>query len=834
MAQYVTKFEAWRTATFAQDDNAVAPAGWTPRYGGFSADSKRVAMPTGPVKKYGWSSRSVFFGYQWAAGMGASWDVVDADASRANAEILMGVRAVPDIDYFLPDGFGTEVNDIGAAFVRGQTLKTHYAAVITNTVAPSVLLYRLSSGGATLLLGSAAVTVDASGLYYLRLRANGSTISAKGWGRDAEEPSSWTVSVTNAQIAAAGYCGVLFGCVEFASVGTNGDTALMPQTLVSANAQLAAAVTGGKPVLLTCDLEAPGYTGSPTVAGRVFRRYSNLPYNTGSIAPLAGEVYDARMKAIPSVAREMLDLTGGIVKVGGADVQLANGDGALDDLFRMRLFRMSAVCRIGLPTWPWYDLLPYHQGVIQDVSDDGGQTVTLAVDGTARELDGDVTLTYSTTGVNDKKPLPQQYGGSRNLSPTLVDSSLLRYQYGTSNRSVGAVRDRGVLLTTTNITLVAFDAAADWMESSAAHNLLVGDPYTLTGTPPSPLNTATTYFVQSVVTTSRFTASATRGGALINLTGTTGAITATAVLQPWINSVTAGAIELSRQPVGQVTLDVSGTTASFVDLLAVLGLSQAKCAIQPGYNANALFNLFFDERTSRMSVIDDMAARGVPVTFSRSGALAWRKINFANIEATFTEADCFGAPKLTKTLQPTAGRVGEPNWTVQSPTDLAGSVTPANVALYGLPQYYLITALGIDYQQGLWWGGLVDDPALYRDTLPDKSVGGIAATNVLTGTGYTTLNSNDGRQRAAGVYEITVAFKSVLLDCGDVVKLTHRRHFFRDVINEIDVSPERPATAIGAQRQPSLAVVTKIVDDLANSRQTLTLYRPMPTLFPAS
>jgi hypothetical protein len=229
-----------------------------------------------------------------------------------------------------------------------------------------------------------------------------------------------------------------------------------------------------------------------------------------------------------------------------------------------------------------------------------------------------------------------------------------------------------------------------------------------------------------------------------------------------------------------------------------------------------------------------MAARGRPVTFMRNGAMAWRPINFNAVEATFAEADCFGIPRLTKTLQPTAGRVGEPNWTVQSPSDLAGSVTPANVALYGQPQYYLVTALGIDYQQGLWVGGLTDDPALYRDTLPDKSVGGIPSTVTLTGTGYTTLNSSEGRQRAAGVYEVTVAFKSVLLDCGDVVKLTHRRHFFKDVVNQIDVSPERPATAINAQQQPSLAIVTKIVDDPATSRQVLTLYRPFPTLFPAS
>lgn len=841
MAQYLTKFEAWRTATFAQDDNAAQPAGWTGRFGESALNASRIATPyegsTG-AKLYSASNRAVIF-KDVAFRAGFAWDLIDPDANRGNVEILAGAQNCYSTSFFALTTSTT--NQLISVFLRGSNAATTYYAA--EVVANNLRVWKVVAGAAT-SLASVTVSTSSTAPNLLRFRANGTTLQARAWPIDSIEPTTWPISITDTSIAAAGYVGVRCGLTDLFSVGTNGDAAPTPKMLAAANAELVSAINGGKPVLLTCDIEVPGFTGSTTVAGRVFRRYSNMAFDSGSVAPVAGEVYSARLDAIPAVSRDMNEL-GGVVKVGGADLRLANGDGALDDLFRMRLFRMAAVCRIGLPGWPWYDLLPYHQGVIQDVSDDGGQTVTIAIDGTAREFDGDVSLTYSTSGVNDKKPLPQQNGGTRNVSPTLVDATTLTYQYHTgADRTIADVRDRGVSLNAVvSRSIVALDAAADTLQTSAAHPWIVGDWVKLSGPGalPAPLAVGTVYEIKSVPASDKFTLTATRGGALIDLTGVSGALSCGASQRLYVDYLGGGGIFaptgcviLCRQPAGQITMDVNNSSISYTDLLKIIGLAASKSTLSASYPSGSPFNLFLRDRATRMTVVEEMSARGVPVTFSRSGALSWRKINFANIEGTFTEADCFGVPKLTKTLQPTAGRVGEPNWTVQSPTDLAGSVTPANVALYGLPQYYLITALGIDYQQGLWWGGLVDDPALYRDTLPDKSVGGIAATNVLTGTGYTTLNSNEGRQRAAGVYEITVAFKSVLLDCGDVVKLTHRRHFFKDVVNEIDVSPERPATDIGAQRQPSLAVVTKIVDDPANSRQVLTLYRPMPTLFPVS
>jgi hypothetical protein len=828
MASYLTKFDAWRTATSTQDDAATTPAAWTPRaLGGLAPLAERYSQPDSAVKIYGWSNRSVTF-YGSTVPACTTWDLIDGDPDRAQAEVLVGLRA----------GYGA-----CEPVVRQQSgAATYYYARFDPATGGTLSLWKTVAGVDT-SLGSTSVAADASGLYYLRLRAAGNTIQARCWGRDALETSATLVSATDSTIGGAGAVGMRQGVIEFFSISTRGTSAIKPATLQAANSDLARAMITGKQVVMLCDIEVPAYTGSATVAGRVVRRYSNVTFDTnstpaaqGSPAPANGLMYSARLKAIPTVAREMADLSGGVVKVGGADIELDNADGALDELFRMRLFRMPVVCRIGLPSWPWYDFLPYHQGVIQDVADRDSNTLVLGVDGSARELDGEVPLTYSTTGPNAGRMLPQQAGAMHNITPVLTDATLLRYQFAkTGGIAATEVRDRGSPLVTRAIPLTAVDVAADWVESAADHGLLVGDPVVFSSGLPAPLVVGVNYFVATVVTARRFTVSATRGGGALDLTGTTGAITCTATYQPWIYSLTGGGVELSKKPEGMVTMDLDiGNTTSRIKLMLLAGFPEAKTAMFAGGFYVVPGNIYVKDRQSRMTVIESMAAAGVPVTFNRSGAMAWRAINFANVETVITEADCLGVPRLLKTLQPASGRVGEPNWTVQNPSDLAGAVSAANVVLYGLPQYYLVTAVGIDMVQGLWWGGLVDDPALYRDTLPDKSVGGIASTVTLTSTGYTALNSSEARQRAAGIYEITTVFKSALLDCGDVVELTHRRHFFKRVTNENDISPERPATAIGAKQQPSLAVVIKIIDNPEQGRQTLTLYRPMPTYFPTN
>jgi hypothetical protein len=846
MTQYVTKFEAGRNGAFYQDDAADAPAGWTLRY---SPGDVVTRLPA-PAGSFGWSSRRAAY----PSGAGAStWSLIDADANRANVEVLTGGRALS----FVYPGAIVVIAE-ASVIVRGSAAaNTYYRFRLTIDASfPSIVVSKIIAGTSTTL--STVTPASGASLMWLRVRANGTSLQARAWARDAVEPTSWDVSITDSSITAAGYVGHMRGSHDFFSVGTNGDAAPKPRLLTAADTELCRGITSGQPVLCTLDFDVPAFTGSTSVAGRVTRNYSNLPYDTGAVQPMQGTVYSTRINKIPSVSREISEIGGGVAKVGGCDVAMANGDCSLDDLFRMSLFRQPATVRIGLPSWPWYDLLPYHQGVVQGVADNAGD-LTVQLDGTLRELDADVTITTSAAGTtNADKPLPQQYGYSQNITPVLVDAANLVYQYNDgANRIVWDVRDRGVSLASpTTLTLIAFDAAADMLTTSTAHGRAVGDLLAFSSGLPAPLVSYSVYEIKAVPAADKFTLTATRGGTVIDLTGTSGAISATAAVRLYvlngelgINAPTVGSIMLARQPVGQVTMDVSEQQtvfgpSSFPNYLSpkanfcrATGVAAAKFSIDHGTGSNAAQNLYLTDRRSRMSVLEDMAARGIPVTAARSGALSWRAIDFGTVAATLTEADCYGVPRLTKILQPSAGRVGIPNWTVQTPADLASSVSAADVAKWGKPQLALASALGVDYQWPVFWGGLSKDTSIYRDTMPDQSVGGIGSSISITSAGnggFTTLNSAAGRARAAQVFELAVATKSFLLDPADVVSLTHRRHFFKDVVNEVDVSPERLATAIGPQNQPSRAVITKIVDDPASGRQTLTLYRPMPVLFPAS
>ena len=236
----------------------------------------------------------------------------------------------------------------------------------------------------------------------------------------------------------------------------------------------------------------------------------------------------------------------------------------------------------------------------------------------------------------------------------------------------------------------------------------------------------------------------------------------------------------------------------------------------------------------RHKVVEDVALRGTPLVVSRSGSVTFRNVSLtATPRITLTEADCYGVPRLVKTLAATSARVGEPNWRQETATDLAGSVTAANIALYGGARWTDQLGHGVDSLAGVNVPGLVDDPALPREAQADTVVPGIGVPT-LGSTGWNYANFALARHRPAQIFELDIRLNSLLVDVGDTVSLTHRRHSFALMTNQINVSPERPATALPAGQQPTLALLIKIVDDPANNKQTLTLYRPMPTLFPAS
>lgn len=153
-----------------------------------------------------------------------TWDALDADADRANVEILARVRGI---------GSSTELPQLtvrgsgAAAAENGYLIKFDVNSI-------GYKLQKFVAGVSTDLGTFVNFTMVSSVWYYVRFRVNGTTLQMRIW-RDTEvEPSSWQVTATDSAVSAAGWVGITQQSasntrdIDWFSVGTNGDTAPLP------------------------------------------------------------------------------------------------------------------------------------------------------------------------------------------------------------------------------------------------------------------------------------------------------------------------------------------------------------------------------------------------------------------------------------------------------------------------------------------------------------------------------------------------------------------------------------------------------------------------------
>lgn len=151
-----------------------------------------------------------------------SWDAVDADANRADAEVLARVRSS-----------STTFGQL-RLIVRGSgsaASETGYIVEIPSTAGADMRISKWVSGAQTNLGTAHSLTFATNAWYYVRFRANGTSLKAKVWLDGTSEPSAWHIDITDSSISAAGWIGVgnleSTGTRDFdwVSIGTNGDTA---------------------------------------------------------------------------------------------------------------------------------------------------------------------------------------------------------------------------------------------------------------------------------------------------------------------------------------------------------------------------------------------------------------------------------------------------------------------------------------------------------------------------------------------------------------------------------------------------------------------------------
>ena len=153
-----------------------------------------------------------------------TWNAIDADANRADVEILVRYR---------PSTSSTELPRLtlrgsGAAGAENGYFVSFNASSLNFNLAKFV------AGTQTNLGSTISHTTIANVWYYVRFRANGTTLQMRRWKDGEVEPSAWELTVTDSSITAAGWVGIgnqdPTGTrdTDWFSVGTNGAPAPLP------------------------------------------------------------------------------------------------------------------------------------------------------------------------------------------------------------------------------------------------------------------------------------------------------------------------------------------------------------------------------------------------------------------------------------------------------------------------------------------------------------------------------------------------------------------------------------------------------------------------------
>lgn len=310
MTKYFTQWD-----DFDVDTIGTNVVGWTVR--GSTVDRKPAYGSAAqiPIKRRYVSINSTVGGFS-----AISQDVIDADANRANCNI---VTCVP-IDLCTTDN----IYIVG----RGQGAVTdgNYLQIVKST---NQLLIAKRAAGVSNNLASTSFTYAAGHSYFFRLDMQGATVRCKAWDAAlgmAGEPAAWTLTGTTT-VTAAGWAGfALFNLTatteaaafNFFAAATNGDTAICPLTNAEYTAWL-----GKQDVMraVVAKMRATGYdsSGSPYTAVRKVY-LANHGYTSQQQDSPSLQHFDNAITGIPTFAREMPAALSGQATVNFGRLRVAN------------------------------------------------------------------------------------------------------------------------------------------------------------------------------------------------------------------------------------------------------------------------------------------------------------------------------------------------------------------------------------------------------------------------------------------------------------------------------------------------------------------------------
>lgn len=179
------------------------------------------------------------------------------------------------------------------------------------------------------------------------------------------------------------------------------------------------------------------------VGGTEMTRYiASREYVTGPADTPANTVYLPLAKGGLAFT-EQVSLTGDAALSGG-DIELDNGDGALDgwlgDVWRNRRIRAWS----GDPAWPRADFRLVFDGIVDDVGSSSRDTVNLVLRDKLQRLNTPISeAKLGGTSTNKDAVLPIPFGECHNVAPLLTDPVTLEYGFLGAVESTFEVRTNG-------------------------------------------------------------------------------------------------------------------------------------------------------------------------------------------------------------------------------------------------------------------------------------------------------------------------------------------------------------------------------------------------------
>lgn len=598
-----------------------------------------IEIPQSPVNpdvgSYGYRSVGTLSATCSVGAKGAfTVDAVDGDANRANAEVLVLLQAKSNATP--PFYVGPLVRGSGAT-----SSENGYAAYIKEDTG-TLTIMKVVAGTMTELASSSAKTLSTNAQdWYIRLRANGTTLSARAWRYGVPEPTTWDVTTTDSSVSAAGWCGYFSRCLVannlslafpgFVSVGTNGESA--PRPISELEFRQWANDDSNQRVIL-CELNVLGQTDAG-VANPSVACFSNYPYTTrGSDIP-RNQVYDDIIVAVPTMTSRVSEQLTGRPEQGYGDLIISNESGARDHWLTWNCDGRALNVYAGGVNWRKWDFYRVMTGFVYETYAPAKDKIGFKIRDRSVVLNRKLQTTQiGGSSANAGAPAPITYGKVFNIEARLKDSATLRYKFHdeslTGSTGITQVRDSGVSVSYT----------AD----------LANGEFTLSAAP-----------------TGRITLDVTND------------LSASSSVRSGISHQNAlRTIVADRVGLGASNVYTGQRVGSLVNF---------------GATPNAQIGAYIPSETNVMDLLDEIASSaGGFWYFNRLGLFcaALVRVPTAPCDHTVFYDDIkYNSFKLEKLYIPSSvEQLGfQKNWTVQQ-DGVAGSVTTANRALYAAPAQY--------------------------------------------------------------------------------------------------------------------------------------------------